>query len=193
MSISIAIRDWFTRSLSNEQLMTRYAKLRQRQVLAQLYENCGSDLYHFLLTLSDPTTAEDIAQQVWVKIIEKRHLYTSSGQFKSWLFTIGRRMLIDELRKQQRFVTDEYDDAVHASTDRAAPNELDNDLARFNDAVNALPFEQREAFCLQQEGFSLAEIGEITHVQHETVKSRLRYAKQKLNQVMTHDEQRGER
>ena len=50
----------------------------------------------------------------------------------------------------------------------------------FDYELGALPFEQREAFCLQQEGFGLQEIADITHSKIETVKSRLRYAKTTL-------------
>ncbi|MDM7861527.1 sigma-70 family RNA polymerase sigma factor [Alteromonas sp. ASW11-36] len=180
MSITVAIKGWFTRETSNEQLMLRYTKLRQRQVLAQLYENCGDDLYHFLLTLSDPELASDIAQQAWIKVIEKSHLYRPDGQFKSWLFTIGRRLLIDELRRQARYQYDEFDEQHHASP------VFDNDdrLVRFNQILDDLPFHQREAFCLQQEGFSLAEISSICAAEQETIKSRLRYAKRKLNKAL---------
>lgn len=181
MSITVAIKGWFSRETSNEQLMLRYTKLRQRQVLAQLYENCGDDLYHFLLTLSDPDLASDVAQQAWVKVIEKSHLYRPDGQFKSWLFTIGRRLLIDELRRQARYQCDEFDEQQYA----AATLTSDDRLTRFNQILDDLPFHQREAFCLRQEGFSLAEISSICAAEQETIKSRLRYAKRKLNQALS--------
>ena len=59
-------------------------------------------------------------------------------------------------------------------------------LGVFDKALMSLPFVQREAFCLQQEGFSLKEIAQITHCEHETIKSRLRYAKATL-QVLLKD------
>jgi DNA-directed RNA polymerase specialized sigma24 family protein len=54
----------------------------------------------------------------------------------------------------------------------------------FDYALLSLPFEQREAFCLQQEGFSLQDIASITHCPLETVKSRLRYAKDNIRKVL---------
>ena len=100
-------------------------------------------------------------------------------------------MLIDELRKQQRYSNESYDETQHTFPQNSHDKEQ-GDLALFNQALSELPFEQREALCLQQEGFSIAEISDITHAQHETIKSRLRYAKQKLHQVLTHTENRGE-
>lgn len=185
MSITLTIRDWFNRELSNEQLMLRYAREQQRQLLDQLYRNCGEDLYHFLLSLSNPELAEDVAQQVWIKVIEKRHLYRPKGQFKSWLFTIARRMLIDEIRRCPEH---------HSFDEQRYAYEIpqSGELACFNHVLGQLPFEQREAFCLQQEGFTLKQIGEITYCSQETVKSRLRYAKQKLNQALSEAAESGE-
>lgn len=187
MGIGIALRGWLSRSPTNEQLMSKYARERQRQVLAQLYDNCGADLYHFLLSLSEPHMAEDISQQVWIKVMEKSHLFEPRGQFKSWLFTIGRRLLIDELRRSASHQTQSFDDSTHAS----APQHS-SDLVCFNRALDALPFEQKEAFCLQQEGFSLDEISHITHANKETIKSRLRYARNRLSQALQTQLQDGE-
>jgi len=75
MSMAITFFDTFKLSLSNERLMLNYVKSRQRKVLEKLYLNCGDDLYHFLLTLSDKTLAEDIAQQTWIKVIESNREY----------------------------------------------------------------------------------------------------------------------
>ena len=52
-----------------------------------------------------------------------------------------------------------------------------NNIDKFNSALLQLPILQREAFIFQQEGFSIIDICELTHSSHETVKSRLRYAR----------------
>jgi RNA polymerase sigma-70 factor (ECF subfamily) len=192
MSISLNIKSLFGYAAisdsSNESLMSRYAAKKEKQILAQLYDNCSNDLYHFLLTLSDSELANDIAQLTWLKVIDKSHLYQTTGSFKSWLFTLGRRTLIDEFRKLQRF--DELQEH-HIPTDEKAPEvfyvEKQQEFVfeeRFNRALENLPFLQKEAFCLQQEDFSLNDIAKITYSELETVKSRLRYAKSSLRKSL---------
>lgn len=178
MDLAITVLDIFKLSLSNEKLMTNYALNKHRKVLEKLYLNCGDDLYHFLLTLSDRAMAEDIAQQTWIKVIESSHLYKPSGQFKSWLFTIARRLLIDEIRRISKYKQDDHAEAVTEETS----THIDDTLNLFNDVLNKLPFEQREAYCLQQEGFSLKDIEIITGAGAETIKSRLRYARKTLTE-----------
>jgi RNA polymerase sigma-70 factor (ECF subfamily) len=204
VSISLSLKSLFVGSsvarMSNEALIQRYAAKKESHVLAQLYDNCERDLFHFLLSLTDAELAQEIAQHTWLKVIEKSHLYSDQGSFKSWLFTIGRRCLIDEFRKLGRFqelfeepsgnITLEGFETINpkqenfaALTDVEALLQVDSNssiVKQYNIAISLLPFSQKEAFCLQQEGFSLAEISQLTTSEIETVKSRIRYAKQAL-------------
>jgi RNA polymerase sigma factor (sigma-70 family) len=181
MSIGLSVKTWLYRfsndaHWSNEALMLRYASSGDQALLSKLYDACANDLYHFLLTLSEPTLAKDISQMTWLKVIEKKHLYRDSGLFKAWIFTLARNILIDEYRKQKN-TTEDLDTLVSAQSPLSPTNDV---LSRFNRALEQLPFAQREAFCLQQEDFSLEDIAIITHTNIETVKSRLRYAKDAL-------------
>lgn len=176
MSITFTLKSWFSDRQSNEVLMLRYANSGTNELLAQLYDACANDLYHFLLLQSDSVLAKDISQRTWLKVIEKKHLYRDSGSFKAWLFTLGRNALIDELRKNKRIFVEIQDVAVDVK-------QAGNIEQLFDCVLRNLPFEQREAFSLQQEGFGLQEISNMTHVGIETVKSRVRYAK---NTLRTH-------
>tara|TARA_R110002153_G_scaffold127151_2_gene274683 strand:+ start:233 stop:817 length:585 start_codon:yes stop_codon:yes gene_type:complete len=185
MSIGLSLKTWLNRlsvdtHWSNEALMLRYASSGDTILLSKLYDVCGNDLYHFMLTLSEPTLAKDICQMTWLKVIEKKHLYRDSGLFKAWLFTLARNLLIDEYRKQKN-TSDDLDTLCAEQPPQALEGEL---LQRFNGALQQLPFAQREAFCLQQEDFSLEDIASITHTNIETVKSRLRYAKDNLREQL---------
>jgi RNA polymerase sigma-70 factor (ECF subfamily) len=184
MSFAFAIKARLFNRTSNESLMLRYAQSGDRVLLTQLYESCGDDLFHFVLTLSEPTLAKDICQKTWLKVIEKKHLYQPSGQFKAWLFTLARNQLIDEFRRGKRNThqTEQLIDdrlTIEVNFSKTDINVL------FDRGLMSLAFEQREAFCLQQEGFTLQDIANITHCPIETVKSRLRYAKDNLRNLLS--------
>ncbi len=175
MSISLSIRTLFNASPSNEWMMERYADSGDSRLLEKLYDNCSGDLYHFMLTQSDPVLARDICQKTWLKVIEKRQLYRPSGRFIAWLFTMARHLLIDELRQQNRWQSDE------TVPEQNIPFDSHSDLQEaFNQVLMSLPLLQREAFTLQQEGFGILEIANITGDGVETIKSRIRYAKSTL-------------
>ncbi len=166
--------------LSPEQLLMHYAKTRDNTSLTLLVEHFNLMLFHYLLTQSEQTIAEDVLQNTWLKVINKAGSFQKNTSVKSWLFTIARNTLIDELRRLKRWNYQEIE-ANHLMsitlTDKLIGFEQ---LARFNAVLSQLPFYQREAFILQQEGCSLAEIADITNEKTATIKTRLRYAKQNL-------------
>ncbi|MEJ2913980.1 sigma-70 family RNA polymerase sigma factor [Pseudoalteromonas sp. C12FD-1] len=160
--------------------MASYVKSGDNRHLEQLIALYSNDLYHYLVTQSNTHLAYDVSQQTWLKVIEKRHLYQAQTTPKAWLFKLARNTLIDEYRKQQRFV--ELDENTHLP---AQQNEQSNiSYQAFDSALKQLSFVQREAITLQQEGFSLADIVLITQSNHESVKTRLRYAKQNLKRLL---------
>ncbi len=178
MSLTLALKGLFRPLASCEDLMLLYAEHGSADLLSALYERSANDLYHFLLTLTDAGMAEEISQRTWLRLMEKRATYHAEGKFKAWLFTLARHLLMDEWRAQQR-LTDELPELSAPATDEQTDIQV-----LFNRALLALPFTQREAFCLQQEGFSLSEIASITGSEQETVKSRLRYAKDHLKTLL---------
>ena len=174
----MSIKSWLFET-PNIDFMARYAKSGENRHLEQLIALYSNDLYHYLVTQSNTHLAYDISQQTWLKVIEKRHLYQKQTTPKAWLFKLARNTLIDEFRKQQRFVELEDDAAI------AAPSTKQSfDYDAINNALMQLSFVQREAITLQQEGFSLTDIELITQSNQETIKTRLRYAKQNLKRLL---------
>ena len=128
--------------------------------------------------------SEDIFQEVWSKIIRARQTYRPTAQFKTFLYRVARNCFIDYLRRNRR-----HEQTVDLAPEHQPdPGELPDALAerslarrRLAAALLELPDEQRDVFLLREEGgFSLEQIASITDSKRETVKSRLRYAVNKL-------------
>lgn len=195
MTLFSSAQNWWRRKqtkanleqLSDQQLLQSFIAETNASYIEVLMQRHNKALYHFLLSLSDVQTAEDIAQQAWLKLLENPQRYNKQdAAFRTWLFTVGRNLLFDLLRQSNRWQWQPIDDT--ASADLPAYNDelefatQDNLQQKFNQALEALPFAQREAITLQLEGFSLDEIAQITNEKNETIKSRLRFARKSLKQ-----------
>ena len=102
---------------------------------------------------------------------------------------IGRHLLLDEYRKQQRWLYEVNDDLAAEDSSPEQVLEQQQKELQLQQLLLLLPLLQREALLLQLEGFSLQQIAQITVTEPETVKSRLRYARQALaKQLGGHDE-----
>jgi RNA polymerase sigma factor (sigma-70 family) len=184
------IKGWFNPNISPEILLTRYIATSKDKYFILLVEQFNQPIYHYLLSQSDKEMAEDIIQSMWLKVIKIKETHQAHNNVKSWLFTIARNTLIDELRRQNRWQTQPLDEAepslelsvISQTVNYTLEQESENRdrLATFNQAISLLPFHQREAFIFQQEGFSVLQIAELTDESFETIKSRLRYARAQI-------------
>ena len=165
-----------------EKILASYIATNNSSHLNQLVALYNQALFHYLLSLSDQQLAQDVLQITWVKVMKSASRYQPGTSIKNWLFTIARNTLIDELRRNNRWQWQELDDTVldtaNVSPEQACSAEYD--IKVFNHAVDSLPYFQREAFIFQQEGFSLNDICQLTNESFETIKSRIRYAKQRI-------------
>jgi len=163
---------------SDASLLRKYAA-GDAAAFSMLYHRHKDALFHFLYcSLPNAAIVEEIAQDSWIAVIEQAANFQQRAAFRSWLFTIARNRLIDHQRRKANTaptVDDGELQSLPATELTAEDQALLHELVA---ALEALPDEQRETFLLQQEGFSNREIANITGVGTETVKSRLRYARQ---------------
>jgi len=176
---------------SDEDLMLAYAA-GDAAAFDALYARHKGHVYRYLLRQCRQGVAVDeLFQDVWMNLIRARGSYTPSAKFATYLYRIAHNRLIDHYRASGQVRLVSADDEAHEEAVAALPaarglepearaenRELEE---RLKGAVASLPPLQRDAFLLQQEaGLSLNEIAELTGVGVETVKSRLRYAVNKL-------------
>lgn len=181
MALSFFLNSCDSAELSAEQLLDAFYDSGKAVYIDKLFALHGTDLYYFLLQQTDKQLAEDISQQCWLKIIDNSRCFRGDSSFKTWLFAIGRHSLIDELRRKNRMPLQQAaEDTPPASTVPELHLQQQHQRQQLGAALQALPFFQREALMLQLEGFSLAQIAQITAEAEETIKSRLRYARQRL-------------
>ena len=148
-----------------------------------LYRRHRGALYRFVLrAIKQRPAAEELFQEVWIRVIEARSRYAPQARFTTWLYTIAHNLLVDHWRKKGLKVVNLDEIAEVASADNPARQaEARESLARFLHALESLPAAQREAFLLHEEaGLTVAEIAAATGSNEEAAKSRLRYAMAKL-------------
>lgn len=156
-----------------------------------LYERWRGPLYrYFLRQCNHAGQADELFQDVFMRVIGAAAGYEPTAKFSTWLFRIARNRLVDHWRKTGREPLDPLDaEGGDGACDPPAPEAAaphrqaeQKELGRaLLAALNELPEVQREAFLLAEEGgLTLDEIASVAAVGRETIKSRLRYATAKL-------------
>ncbi len=145
--------------------------------------------------LSGVGDAEDIGQQVFIRVWKSAPRYEPSAKFTTWLMTITRNLVFNEMRRLQRsrlvpMDTDQEDAPQHqyADTETAAPNEelLNTELQNaVNTAISSLPEAQRTAIVLRRyENMPYEEIAKVLRTSVPAVKSILFRARAELKEQL---------
>ena len=171
---------------TDEELMLAYAAGDVTAFQALYSRHRGPLFRHLQRQLRDPSLAEEFFQDTWQRVVTARDRYRPEAKFATWLYQIAHNRVADHWRARQHRPP-APDDATELAERVPDPDTPERSLSAFEErrrlqlALEELPDDQREVVLLRlEQELSLEEIGEITGVGRETVKSRLRYAMDKL-------------
>lgn len=159
-----------------------------------LYARHRSRLYRYLVhQCGNAGVADELYQDIWLRVVDARTGYVASAKFTTWLFRIAHHRLIDHYRRHARDQARLWESGDGTVDDFPAPAEATPPRQverlqireRLAAALAELPAPQREAFLLAEEGgMSVDDIAHATGTGRETAKSRLRYALGKLRHAL---------
>ena len=182
--------------MADEALMAAYSN-GDLEAFEVLFARHRRALFTFLLhRVGDREAAEDLLQEIFLRVIRARGTFDSKGAFRPWLYTIARNAITDGHRRKsvREVVTSEGALAVDGAASgagvldqRAATPQVGMDplttlaardlRARIEAALAHLPEAQREVFLLRERArLDYERISEVTGAGLATVKSRMRYA-----------------
>ena len=164
-----------------------------------LVERYQTRLLNFVYrTVGDRERAEDLVQEVFIRV--HRHLarFDQSKKFSTWIYTIASNLAKNELRNRARNPLVYFQTMTSGWEDEDRPLEFEDTAARPDDAfdrrhlrelvdagVRRLPAHHRQVFVLRElEGRSYEEIAELTNCNLGTVKSRLNRARAAFAEIV---------
>jgi len=164
--------------------IARGLKQQDPELLDRLIETYQHRLMRYLMFLtSKREVAEDLFQEVWIRVLRRGSQYNGKARFDTWIFTIARNLVIDLSRKRTMASLDEMreggEDERPFEIIEDGPSPLDQFQYRENAAEVAtvmltLEPRYREVLTLRfHEEMSLEEIAVVTRAPLSTVKSRL--------------------
>lgn len=154
-------------------------------------------LRHARRYVGDESSAEDVAQNVFLRLYRSRERFREAKNFSGWLVTITARLALNEIRtrRRKRWVTRGRDENSEiepnwriAGNGVAPPDEpllREERIAAVRSALARLPEHQRQAILLQRfEGWDLTQIGEAMDLSVPAVKSLLHRARRALETIL---------
>ncbi len=186
------------RELDDTALVNAYlgGETRTFDVLVERYQ---TRLLNFVYRIvGDRERAEDLVQEVFVRVYRHLARFDRSKKFSTWIYTIASNLAKNELRNRSRNPLVLFTSMTKGWEDEERPLEFEDPTSRPDDmfrkrhvrelvesSVAQLPSHHREVFVLREiEGRSYEEIAEITHCNLGTVKSRLNRARNSFAEII---------
>lgn len=153
--------------------------------LDELYDVAAVDVYRLALwRTGSREDAEDVVQDVFVRVAEQGRRLASVRHPKRWLLTVTHRRAIDLVRRSKRQRIEPMDEAPYLEAIQEDPD-LSLEAERVSRQIHRLPAKQREVVLLRHfAGCSFREIGRITGVPTFTAASRHRLAMARLRRML---------
>jgi len=183
---------------ADESLMQHYAS-GDMHAFDALYARHEMGVWRYVFrSVRVQAVADDLLQDVWFALARQAPNYQPTAKFKTWLFTLAHNRLVDYFRTAKQHETLDTDDHSESKNlgigATLAANSGFGPLRRLEskeqalaliEAIEQLPQDQKEAFLMQAEaGLNVQDIANATGVSFETAKSRLRYARSRLRELL---------
>lgn len=175
--------------------------LKMQITIENIYEEYNRYIYYLCLKLTkNPVEAEDLMQEVWMKVVRYESYMKEVDHVKAWLTTICMNTFRDRYRKQVRrskYVANQPDQLDISLLDLIASDVLSvEEQLEKEDVCEIVRTKISELDAIYQKTvmyfyvhqFSLNEIAEVMKVSIGTVKSRLFRAKQRLKEMIMNDD-----
>ena len=138
---------------------------------------------------SNREAAQDLLQDTTLKALDNEEKYVDNVNFKGWVFTIMRNIFINNYRKVVRSATiiDQTEDLYHLNLPQDSGIDTPEGSIAVNDitsAINSFSDDYRIPFSMHVAGYKYSEIAEKMNLPLGTVKSRIFFARQKLQEVL---------
>ncbi len=150
-----------------------------------------TNLLNFAYSLTlNKTAAEDLLQDTTLKVLDNEDKYTQNVNFKGWVFTIMRNLFINNYRKEMRsgsLVDSSEDLYLMNSNADLSPETPEGSLSviEITGMMEQLPAELRKPFRMHIAGYKYAEIAEYTSLPVGTIKSRIFFARKRLQEMLS--------
>jgi len=180
---------------TDEMLMVRYQR-GEREAFAELVRRHNRPIYNFVRRqLRVSSLAEDVTQDVFMRLVQNAAEFKHEARFLTWLYTIARNLCVDQTRRRKHRKHASLDAPMDTSEESGSlmdvipSGEMSSDRKSVNKqlhetmqrAIEGLSEEQREVFLMREFlDMPFKQIADVVGVPENTVKSRMRYALEKL-------------
>jgi len=178
--------------MADDKRLIRQFKQGRKEAMKQIYEKYKVTLLKTAIILTNNAdAAEDIVQDVFISFAQRAKELKAIGNLRNYLITAVVNKVRNRIRDVSRKPVSAIDDADRLPSREKSGEQwaiLNEQLALLSEAMNDIPYEQREIITLKMEGnMTFKQIAELEEMPIATVQGRFRYGIEKLRKLLKNE------
>ncbi len=158
--------------------------------LEQFIKATERDVWRTVAFLADPGTADDLTQETFLRALGSLPRFTARSSARTWLLSIARRVVVDQIRRNQSRPRTSYSVDLERVLDTRRGAARFEDIIEIRMLLDGLDTDRRDALLLTQVlGLSYAEAAEVCGCPLGTIRSRVARARDDLLKAANRDDQ----
>ncbi len=171
--------------MNDEELVRRFVMTQQNLYFEELYERYSEKVYRKCYSfVNDSARAEDLAHDIFLKVITKLGTFKENARFSTWLYSITYNYCMDSIRKSKRM----KEEGIYEGAD-FVEEEVDNEMMSMQEeglrkSLNEISPEEKAMLLMKyQDNFSVKEIADAFNISESATKMRLLRTKEKMRKL----------
>ncbi|AQG80972.1 RNA polymerase sigma factor [Spirosoma montaniterrae] len=171
---------------SDEDLVRLYVETQQNKYFERLYERYCDKVYRKCLSFTkDPMRAEDLAHDVFLKVVIKLGSFREQARFSTWLYSITYNHCTDQIRasgqRREVYVDEGWEHMEDVSDSDDLAEMAEYEAQQLQRAMYQLPPDEQMMLLMKyQDDISIREIADVNGLTESAVKMRLKRSRDKL-------------
>jgi RNA polymerase sigma factor (sigma-70 family) len=171
--------------LSDEELVRQFIQTQKNQFFEEIYERYSEKVYRKCYSfVNNASRAEDLAHDVFLKVITKIGTFKENARFSTWLYSITYNYCMDSIRRSKRI----KEEAIYEGFD-FVEEEVDHEMLSMQaeglkKGLNEISPEEKAMLLMKyQDDFSIKEIAQTFKISESATKMRLLRTKEKMRKL----------
>ena len=171
--------------LSDEELVQQYIVTQRNLYFEVIYERYSQKVYRKCYSfVNDSAKAEDLAHDIFLKVITKLGTFKENSRFSTWLYSITYNYCMDSIRKEKRAKEEQMDENFDFSEEEVDHEFLGMKSEVLKKSLQEISAEERTMLLMKyQDDFSIKEIADSFKISESATKMRLMRTKEKMKKI----------
>lgn len=171
--------------IKDEELVSLYVSTQENFYFEEIYDRYSEKVFRKCFSFTNDTAkAEDLAHDIFLKVVTKIGTFKGTARFSTWLFSITYNYCMDSIRREKKAMEEAWDDRYEFAEEEMDSELLSMKAEGLHKSLEQISSKEKAMLLMKyQDNFSIKEIAETFDLTESATKMRLLRTKEKMKKL----------